>query len=72
MNIDKMREDFEVWHARNCSLVCAHAGSEYKAWVASRESLVINLPNPDSHTSIKTAIEACAEAVERSGIRVAP
>lgn len=38
------------------------------AWQASRQSLVIELPSHLDHTSVKHAIEACAEAIESVGI----
>lgn len=59
-----MREEFEAWHAMNCSTACPHAGSEYKAWVASRAALVIELPfafkDCDSRdaTDVREAIHA--------------
>src|SRR5690349_21074182 len=48
-----------------------YANGAWDGWKASRESIVIELPSHLDHTSIKHAIEACAEAIESVGLKVA-
>lgn len=79
MNIDKMREEFEVWYLRKfCGgqarlFRCVNADqiyyftevqSKWDAWQASRESLVIELEPVRDH-------EIATAAIEAAGLKVA-
>lgn len=70
MTNEKMREEFEAWHVMNCSAICPHVGSEYKAWVASRESLVIDLPSPAVAGSSCIREHAIRDCLESAGLKV--
>lgn len=82
MNIEKMREDFLVWHQAQVARLLEHGeptaagvwrsmeSMYWEAWRASRESLVIELPDRLDYTGCSTVIEECKKAIEAAGLKV--
>lgn len=60
MNTEKMREEFEAWaysvgfdiRARDGSYLEDNTADVWLSWQASRESLVITLPDPEKYYSV--------------------
>lgn len=81
--MDKMREDFEAWWNQRKEVMQSQGVSSlhirrahnlsWAAWQASRNSLVVTLPNQqeyDDPLSAFEAIEDCEEAIALEGITV--
>jgi hypothetical protein len=76
MSNDKMREEFEeAFHQARCQGICV-AEDRSVAWAffaASRESLVVELPDLERPTADgMSALFACKKALESLGLRVKP
>ncbi|MDP9528558.1 hypothetical protein [Pseudomonas protegens] len=81
---DKMREEFDLWFAANAPQCAALALSgdnlriamremAWFSWQASRESLVVELPDLERPTADgMSALFACKKAIESLGLRVKP
>jgi len=82
MSIEKCREEFEVWWSQDSQAElrssCAK-GWAGVVWQASREALVIELPDADGlnreHMLVQGFIEGVAHArvaIEAAGLKVKP
>ena len=90
---DKMREEFEAWHRsvvegepphekyNSGDYRNQHVQRYWAGWQASREALVIELPElhtmaPDDdrkwHGCRNSTIRTCARAIEAAGLKVKP
>lgn len=78
---DKMREEFEAWMLGTAKIVIGStdpypSGLErgyWRVWQASRESLVIELPDHccyDLPGEAYPVIQDCREAIEAAGLKV--
>jgi len=83
MSSDKMREEFELW-ARKMSMdleyrnipgvgqfyECPRTLLALEAWQASREALVIELPQQSgANLDWNQAIRYCRQAIEAAGVK---
>lgn len=84
MSNDKMREEFEAWvkskwpetdfgqfnDGEYCGFTLQHC---WAAWKASREALVIELPQQSgANLDWNQAIRYCHQAIEAAGLKVKP
>ena len=79
MSIEKCREEFEVWAEENLGLSVRRTPSgayqsfgvysAWEAWQASREALVIELPDEDGMQGHLWAPDVVA-AMEAAGVKV--
>lgn len=83
MSNEKMRIEFEEWasseglNLRKCNsaeivYLMAETNFVWRAWKASRELLVIKLPDRLDYIGCSTAIEVCKKAIEAAGLKVTP
>ncbi|ATM86707.1 hypothetical protein [Yersinia frederiksenii] len=76
MDITKSREEFEAWlESRDCNPVAWLKDAYWEVWKASRESLVVELPEIYGNGVPKCdeydrAINECADALRTAGIRI--
>ncbi|MCB5318652.1 hypothetical protein LH413_14245 [Yersinia massiliensis] len=76
MDITKSREAFETWlESRDCNPVAWLKDAYWEVWKASRESLVVELPEIYGNGVPKCdeydrAINECADALRTAGIRI--
>jgi hypothetical protein len=91
MSESKMRDEFEVWHSDQVVRLMEHneptaarvwkdfKEMDWNVWQASREALVIELPDADGlnreHMLVQGFIEGVAHtrvAIEAAGLKVKP
>ncbi|HFF1620531.1 TPA: hypothetical protein ACGBIE_002531 [Yersinia enterocolitica] len=82
MDITKSREEFEKWlESRDCNPVAWLKDAYWEVWQASRESLVVELPelpvlgsNADWYQGFAEAAKcmrsACSKSIRAAGIRI--
>jgi hypothetical protein len=81
MSESKMREEFEAWAEANLGLSIRRTPSgayqsfgvysAWEAWQASREALVIELPEPSGISADGFGYrEACVRAITATGLKV--
>lgn len=77
MEQDKMREEFEAWYFDRHMVVNSWDGLIYadhdqqeawRAWRASREAVVVELPEPVPFRSREDTIQDCRAAIHAAGI----
>ncbi|MCK2179432.1 hypothetical protein MUN35_06955 [Hafnia paralvei] len=72
------REQFEAWAPNYCWKYSTTKELAWLAWQASRETVVIQLPDhrdyeetlSDHELGFNTGLEQCAEAIRSAGIKV--
>lgn len=80
---NKMRKEFESWVSSTGSSVAREdalyrsqlVGWMWKAWQASREALVVELPDEEEHKGVHYGVdymptEEVCKAIEAAGVRV--
>ncbi|MBW5843395.1 hypothetical protein H0I54_16425 [Yersinia kristensenii] len=71
MDITKSREDFEKWlKSRDCNPVAWLKDAYWEVWKASRESIVLDLPEPGDYDYITQYAESVYMEIRTAGIRI--
>ncbi|ENJ8187598.1 hypothetical protein ACSJEL_003615 [Yersinia enterocolitica] len=71
MDITKSREDFEKWlKSRDCNPVAWLKDAYWEVWKASRESIVLDLPEPGDYDYITQYAERVYMEARTAGIRI--
>ncbi|HDL8244632.1 TPA: hypothetical protein ACTWJ0_004409 [Yersinia enterocolitica] len=71
MDITKSREEFHKWlESRDCNPVAWLKDAYWEVWKASRESIVLDLPEPGDYDYITQYAESVYMEIRTAGIRI--
>ncbi|HEI6738515.1 TPA: hypothetical protein SJ142_003044 [Yersinia enterocolitica] len=71
MDITKSREEFHKWlESRDCNPVAWLKDAYWEVWKASRESIVLDLPEPGDYDYITQYAESVYMEIRDAGIRI--
>ncbi len=71
MDITKSREEFHKWlESRDCNPVAWLKDAYWEVWKASRESIVLDLPEPGDYDYSTQYAESVYMEIRTAGIRV--